>query len=126
MKQPRESHRTQPPRLSLSYESDIGRGRERIKLPFVIGILANLSGKHAEQRSIPSKWNFVAIAVDSFDEQLRRSDPSVAFAVPNALTGYGNLEIHLKFERLEDFSPSSIAQRVTPLRSLLEARHIVA
>ena len=63
------------------------------------------------------------IDVDEFDDRMKAIKPRAAFAVPNtALTGDGNLPVDLTFEAMDDFSPAAIAQKVAPLRQLLQAR----
>ena len=48
--------------------------------------------------------------------------PRVAFAVPNTLTGEGNLSVDITFENMSDFSPEAVARKVGALNNLLEAR----
>jgi type VI secretion system protein ImpB len=48
--------------------------------------------------------------------------PRVSFAVPNTLTGEGNLSVDITFESMDDFSPAAVARRVAPVAKLLEAR----
>jgi type VI secretion system protein ImpB len=62
------------------------------------------------------------IDIDNFDQRLKAMKPRVAFAVPNTLTGEGNLQVDITFESMDDFSPAAIAQKVEPLRKLLETR----
>jgi type VI secretion system protein ImpB len=53
---------------------------------------------------------------------MKAIQPRVAFAVPNTLTGEGQLMVDITFESIEDFSPAAVARKVEPLSRLLEAR----
>jgi type VI secretion system protein ImpB len=119
MKKSPKTPQTQP-RLQLRFDPHDSGAREEVELPFVIGVMADLSGKPLARRPPHAAWKFVDIDNVTFDERLRMSKASVDFVVPNMLTGNGNLEIGLAIEKIEDFSPWSIAQLVGPLRNLVE------
>jgi type VI secretion system protein ImpB len=87
-----------------------------------MGVLADLSGKSADELPPPDERKALAIDVDNFDERLKAMKPKVTFNVPNTLTGEGNLAVDITFESMDDFSPAAIAKKVEPLRKLLEAR----
>lgn len=93
-----------------------------MQLPFVMGVLADLSGKPAETLPPISDRKFLDIEVDNFDERMKSMKPRVAFQVFNALSGEGNISIDMTFESMEDFSPAAIARKVDALSKLLEAR----
>ncbi len=84
--------------------------------------MADLSGKPADPLPAVADRKFLEIDVDNFDSRMKAMKPRVQFAVPNVLTGEGNLAVEMTFESMDDFSPGAIAQRVEPLRKLLEAR----
>jgi type VI secretion system protein ImpB len=87
-----------------------------------MGTLADLSGKPTEPLPPVADRKFLEIDVDNFDERLKAMKPRVAFAVPNTLTGEGNLSVDITFESLDDFSPAAVARKVDSLAKLLEAR----
>ena len=94
----------------------------KVELPFIVGIMADLSGKPAEDLPEVGDRKFVEIDSDNFDSRLQAAKPRVAFSVPNTLTGEGNLSVDITFENMEDFSPAAVARKVEGLRKLLDAR----
>jgi type VI secretion system protein ImpB len=95
---------------------------KKVQLPFVMGVLADLSGKPAEPLPGVADRKFQTFDVDNFDSRMKAMRPRVAFQVPNTLTGEGNMNVELTFESMEDFSPGAIAKKVDALNKLLEAR----
>ena len=69
-----------------------------------------------------SDGKFLEIDIDNFDQRLKAMMPRVAFAVPNTLTGEGNLSVEMNFESMDDFSPAAVARKVDALNKLLTAR----
>lgn len=114
--------RNRAPRVQIEYDVELYGASKKIQLPFVMGVLANLSGKPAEPLAPVADRKFLEIDVDNFNDRLKSMRPRVAFTVPNTLTGEGNLAVDMTFESLDDFSPDAIARKVEPLRRLLEAR----
>lgn len=114
--------RNRAPRVQIEYDVEVYGAQKKIQLPFVMGVMADLSGKNAEQLPKVDDRKFLAIDVDNFDERLKSMKPKVAFQVPNTLTGEGNLNVDITFESMDDFSPAAVARKVEPLRKLLEAR----
>lgn len=118
--------RNRAPRVQIEYDVEVYGSEKKIELPFVMGVLADLSGKPAEPLPPVAERKFLDIDVDNFDERMKAIAPRVAFAVPNTLTGEGQLMVDITFESMEDFSPAAIAQKVEPLARLLEARSQLA
>lgn len=114
--------RNRAPRVQIEYDVEVYGAEKSVQLPFVMGVMADLSGKSQEPLPAVADRKFLEIDVDNFDERMKSMRPRAAFAVPNTLTGEGNLAIDITFESLEDFSPAAIARKVEPLRKLLEAR----
>ena len=114
--------RNRPPRVQIEYDVETYGSEKKIQLPFVMGVMADLSGKPA--KALPSVANrkFLEIDVDNFDERLKGMKPRVAFQVPNSLTGKGNISVDITFESMDDFSPAAVARKVDALNKLLEAR----
>ncbi len=114
--------RNRAPRVQIEYDVELYGAEKKVQLPFVMGVLADLSGKPAEALPPIDDRKFVDIDVDNFDARMKAMKPRVAFQVPNTLTGEGNLNVELTFESMDDFSPAAVAKRVDALRKLLEAR----
>src|SRR5689334_20218501 len=114
--------RNRAPRVQIEYDVEVYGAQKKVELPFVMGVMADLSGKPAEPLPDVNDRKFLEIDVDNFDERLKACKPRVAFQVPNTLTGEGNVNVDITFESMDDFSPAAIAKKVEPLRKLLEAR----
>jgi type VI secretion system protein ImpB len=91
-----------------------------------MGVMSDLSGKPAEPLPQVGDRKFLEIDVDNFDDRLKAMKPRVAFAVPNTLTGEGNMSVDITFENMDDFSPAAIARKVGALNELLQARQQLA
>src|SRR4051812_46278026 len=104
--------RNRPPRVHIAYQVETGDAIELKELPFVMGIMADLSGKPAEKLPEVAERKFSRVDMDNFDAFLKSNKPRVAFQVPNTLTGQGNLNVDLTFESMDDFSPAAVAQKV--------------
>lgn len=114
--------RSRAPRVQIEYDVEIYGAEKKVQLPFVMGVMSDLSGKPEEALAPVADRKFLEIDVDNFDDRLKAMKPHLAFAVPNTLTGEGNLSIDLTFESMDDFSPAAVAKKVGALRELLEAR----
>ena len=118
--------RNRAPRVQIEYDVEVYGSEKKIQLPFVMGVLANLSGKPAEALPDVAERKFLEIDVDNFDQRLKAAKPRAAFQVPNTLTGDGNLMVDISFDSMDDFSPAAVARKVDALRTLLEARQNLA
>ena len=118
--------RNRAPRVQIEYDVELYGAEKKIQLPFVMGVLAELSGKAAEPLPPVMDRRFLEIDVDNFDTRMKALKPRVAFQVPNTLTGEDNLNVELTFESMDDFSPAAIASKVDALNKLLEARKQLA
>ena len=115
--------RVRPPRVSITYEVETGGAIEMKELPFVMGILADLSGTPATPLPKIKERKFVEVNPDNFDTVLKSMQPRLQFATENKLQpGGGKIGVELKFESLDDFAPDRVAEQVKPLRELLELR----
>lgn len=114
--------RNRAPRVQIEYDVEIYGTEKKVELPFVMGVLADLSGRPREALPAVGDRKFFKIDVDNFDERMKAIKPRVAFSVPNTLTGEGQLMVDMTFESMGDFSPAAIAKKVGALSQLLEAR----
>src|SRR5262250_2244652 len=118
--------RNRAPRVQIEYDVEIYGAEKKIQLPFVMGVLADLSGKPAEALPPVADRKFLEVDVDNFDSRMKAMKPRVAFQVPNTLTGEGNISLDITFESMDDFSPAAVASKVDALAKLLEARQQLA
>ena len=114
--------RNRCPRVQIEYDLEVYGSEKKIELPFVMGVMADLSGKPSEPLPAVADRKFLEIDVDNFDDRLKACKPRVAFQVPNTLTGEGNLSVEMTFESMEDFSPAAVARKVDALNKLLQTR----
>lgn len=114
--------RNRAPRVQIEYDVELYGAEKKVELPFVVAVMANLSGKPAEELPSVDDRKFLEFDVDNFDDRLKATKPRVTFHVPNTLTGDGNLSVDLTFESMDDFSPAAVARKVEPLSRLLTAR----
>ncbi len=114
--------RNRAPRVQIEYDVELYGAEKKIELPFVMGVMGDLSGKPTEPLPAVADRKFLEIDVDNFDDRLKACKPRVAFQVPNTLTGEGNLNVEMTFESMDDFSPAAVARKVDALNKLLQAR----
>ena len=115
--------RNRAPRVQIEYDVELYGAEKKVQLPFVMGVLADLSGKPADPLAPVGERKFLEFDVDNFDARMKAMKPRTAFAVENTLTGEGELKVELTFENMDDFSPGAIARKVDSLNKLLEARN---
>jgi type VI secretion system protein ImpB len=118
--------RNRAPRVQIEYDVEVYGAEKKVQLPFVMGVLADLSGKPADPLAPVADRKFLEVDVDNFDARMKAMKPRVAFQVPNSLTGEGNLSVDITFENMDDFSPDAVARKVDSLSKLLEARQQLA
>jgi type VI secretion system protein ImpB len=114
--------RNRAPRVQIEYDVEVYGAQKKVQIPFVMGVLADLSGDAKDPLPSVDDRKFVGIDVDNFDERMKSMKPRVAITVPNTLTGEGNMQVDITFESMEDFSPAAVARKVDALNKLLEAR----
>jgi type VI secretion system protein ImpB len=114
--------RNRAPRVQIEYEVELYGAQKKVQVPFVMGVMADLSGDVTEPLPNVDERKFLSIDIDNFDERMKSMKPRVAFRVPNTLTGEGQLNVDITFESMDDFSPAAVARKVDALARLLEAR----
>ena len=110
------------PRVHIEYEVETFGSRQKVELPFVMGVMSDLSGKSNVEKKALDKRDFVEFDMDNFEQKMEAIAPRAAFTVDNTLTGDGKLGVDLTFKSLDDFSPGAVAKNVPALAKLLEAR----
>jgi len=114
--------RNRAPRVQIEYDVELYGAEKKMNLPFVMAVMADLTGKPSEALAPVADRKLQEIDVDNFDARLKAAKPRVAFQVPNTLTGEGNISVDITFESMDDFSPAAVAQKVDALNKLLTAR----
>ncbi|QSH41527.1 type VI secretion system contractile sheath small subunit [Lentisphaerota bacterium ZTH] len=118
--------RNRAPRVQIEYDVELYGAEKKINLPFVMGVLSDLSGKPEDDLPPVADRKFLEVDVDNFDDRLKSMKPRVAFMVPNTITGEGNIAVDLTFESMDDFSPEAVAEKVSGVKELLQARKELA
>jgi type VI secretion system protein ImpB len=120
--------RNRPPRVHITYE-DPYNAEKQVELPFVMGIMSDLSGNASEVEKPPmADRKFVDVDMDNFDSYMKSVKPAVTFRAENRLNdGTGDqMGVKLTFEKMADFEPAAIARQVPAMAALLEAREQLA
>lgn len=110
------------PRVHIEYEVETFGSRQKVELPFVMGVMSDLSGKSEVEKKKIADRDFTEFDMDNFDQRMEAIAPRAAFNVENTLTGEGKVAVDMTFKTLDDFSPGAVAKKVPALAKLLEAR----
>ncbi|MET0332281.1 MAG: type VI secretion system contractile sheath small subunit [Dyella sp.] len=114
--------RNRAPRVQIEYDIEVYGAQKKVQVPFVMGVLSELSGANESELAPLDQRKALEIDVDNFDSRLQAMKPRVSFNVPNTLTGEGNLQVDVTFESMDDFSPAAVARKVDAVAQLLQAR----
>jgi len=114
--------RNRAPRVQIEYDVELYGSEKKVELPFIVGVMSDLSGTPAEPLPPVADRKLLEIDIDNFDARLKSMKPRAAFMVENTLTGEGKLAVDLTFQSMDDFSPAAVARNVPALQKLLEAR----
>lgn len=122
--------RNRAPRVQIEYDVELHGSETKVQLPFVMGVMADLSGKPDEANPLPpvSQRKPKEVDVDNFDGFLRECKPRVDFTVDDRLSGEPDkrLKVELEFESMDDFKPDAVARKVPALKQILDARNQLA
>jgi type VI secretion system protein ImpB len=115
--------RNRPPRVQITYDVETGGAIEKKEIPFVVGVMSDLSAKSEVARPKLKERKFVEIDRDSFGTVLEKIRPRVSFTVKNELQQGGkDLLIAFDIKSMDDFRPEQIVKNVPVLNQLFEAR----
>ncbi|HTT60507.1 MAG TPA: type VI secretion system contractile sheath small subunit [Bryobacteraceae bacterium] len=117
--------RVRSPRVQITYDVEVGGAIELKELPFVVGVLGDLTGQPEQPLAKLKERKFVEVNPDNFDTVLEGMKPHLAFSVENKLSeepDAPNLKIDLRFKSMDDFEPENVARQVKPLKELLDLR----
>lgn len=120
--------RNRPPRVQIAY-ADPYDAEKNVELPFVMGVLADLSGNASEVEKAPvAERDFTQVDTENFDDFMKAIRPGVSTNVANTLTGDESekLSVQLNFEKFSDLDPGEVAKQVPALKKLLDARDQLA
>jgi type VI secretion system protein ImpB len=119
--------RVRRPRVQITYDVETGGAMQKVELPFVVGVMGDLSGQPKEAQRPIKERKFVNIDRDNFNDVLARSAPRLALKVDNKLTSEDNkLAVELNFKHIDDFEPTRVAEQIGPLKELLDMRQRLA
>jgi len=110
------------PRVQIEYDVELYGNEKKIDIPFVSGVMADLSGKSNAELEVLNERKFVKIGADNFNEKMKGMNPRVSYTVKNTITGDGEFPIDLSFKSMEDFRPDNIVKNTEGISDLLEAR----
>src|SRR5260221_1919037 len=114
--------RNRAPRVQIEYDVELYGSEKKVQLPFVVGVMADLTGQSSVEQPALADRKMMEIDIDNFDARLKSLQPRAAFRVRNTLTGEGELPVDITFESMDDFSPAAVARKVDSLNRQLEAR----
>jgi type VI secretion system protein ImpB len=115
--------RVRRPRVHITYDVETGGAMKKVELPFVVGVLADLSGQPKEALRPLKERKAIFIDRDNFNDVMAKQGVRLAARVPNKLTDPNSkLAVELNFKSMEDFEPARVAQQIGPLKQLLEMR----
>ena len=120
--------RNRPPRVHITYEDPYNAER-RIELPFVMGVLSDLSGNNSNvEKAEVGERKFLEFDMDNFENRMAAIEPGAAFTVANKLgdSTSEKLSVDMHFRKMDDFSPAAVARQVPALAQLLQAREQLA
>ena len=118
--------RNRAPRVQIEYDVELYGAEKKVDLPFVMGVISDLSGKSNEELPPLAERGFMEIDGDNFNERMESMKPRVAFSVPNVIGEEGNIGVDLTFKSMEDFNPDAVAAKIPGVSDLLEARKQLA
>ena len=114
--------RVRRPRVQITYDVETNGAMVKTELPFVVGVLADLSGQPKDKLPALKQRKVVSVDRDNFNSVLEKATPRVAMKVDNKISGDGKLGVELNFKHIDDFEPARVAEQVGPLRELLDMR----
>jgi type VI secretion system protein ImpB len=117
--------RVRSPRVQITYDVEIGGAIELKELPFVVGVLGDLTGQPEQPLAKLKDRKFVEVNPDNFDSVLEGMKPHLNYSVENKLSeepDAPSLKVDLRFKSMDDFEPENVARQVKPLKELLDLR----
>jgi type VI secretion system protein ImpB len=115
--------RIRPPRVQITYDVEIGGAIEKKEIPFVVGVMADLSGMPEAPLPKLKDRKFVEIDRDNFSDVMASINPHLVFRVANKVANDGSaMGVELRFKTVDDFGPLSLIDQVPALKKMFEVR----
>ena len=116
--------RVRRPRVQITYDVETNGAMQKIELPFVLGVMADLSGMPKEPLAPMKDRKFVNIDRDNFNTVMAKAAPRLAYRVNNKLTDEkdSQLNVELNFKHIDDFEPARVAEQIPALNELVAMR----
>ena len=115
--------RVRRPRVQITYDVETNGAMQKVELPFVVGVMADLSAQSKNPLPAVKDRKFVPIDRDNFNNVLAKAEPRLAMKVDDRLTGLDQrLGVELNFKHMDDFEPANVARQIAPLNELLQMR----
>ena len=116
--------RNRAPRVQIEYDVETNGAMRKVRLPFVVGVMADLSGTRSDANmpAAVGRRDFLEIDAFNFNDRMKKINPRARFTVPNRVTGGPDLEVDIDFRNMDDFSPDKVAEKVGVLKLMLDAR----
>jgi len=115
--------RIRPPRVHITYDVEIGGAIQKKELPFVLGVMSDLSGQRDAELPKLKDRKFVEIDRDNFNDVMASIAPRVVVRVANKLANDGTeLSAEMRFKQMDDFEPVALLSQIPALKKLYEAR----
>ena len=116
--------RVRRPRVQITYDVETNGAMRKTELPFVVGVMADLSGQPKDPLRPMKERKFTNIDRDNFNDVMSKSAPRLALKVDNKLTGEGDTKLaaELNFKNIDDFEPAQVAGQIAPLKELMDMR----
>lgn len=116
--------RVRKPRVHIKYEVETEGAVVQKELPFVVGVMADLSGDQKATLKPLKDRKFIQIDRDNFNEVMAKVQPGLNLKVDNTLQGDDSqMAVNLEFKNIDDFDPAKVVQQVEPLRKMLDTRN---
>ena len=115
--------RVRKPRVHITYDVETEGTSVKKELPFVVGVMGDFAGHNKESLKPLKDRRFIQIDRDNFNDVMARIQPGLNIKVDNTLAGDGSqMAVNLKFNSLDDFEPTKVAEQVPALKAMLETR----
>jgi len=115
--------RTRKPRVHITYQVEVGGAIENRQIPFVVGVMSDLSGNAGKARGELRDGRFVNVDSGSFNDVLGKINPGLEINVPNTIAGDASkLGVKLEFKKMDDFLPENLVKKIPELNALQDAR----
>lgn len=106
-------------RINLTYQSKTGDRVETIELPFRVMVLSDLTGDSRSE--LFEDQPAVRLASGDISNLFQKMQPEINLRVADFLSeDEGDLQIHIKFQSLDDFTPQKLVEAIPVLSALIK------